>query len=151
LAIEEEHVIVSNRRARFEYHILDTIEVGIVLKGTEVKSVRGGKVNVQDSYASVHAGELFLYNLHISPFDKGNIHNHDPLRVRKLLAKKKEIRKLAEKVNEKGLTLIPLRIYFKQRHLKVEIGVCKGKKLYDKRQAVKERETKRELSRRIEE
>lgn len=139
--------ILTNRKARHEYLVLETLEVGIALVGTEVKSARDGKITVQDAYASVENGELFLYNLHISPFDKGNVHNHDPLRVRKLLAKKKEIVKLEQKVNEKGLTLIPLQIYFLGRHLKIELGVCKGKKTYDKRHALKERDMKREMER----
>jgi SsrA-binding protein len=139
--------ILTNRKARHEYLVLETLEVGIALVGTEVKSAREGKITVQDAYASVENGELFLYNLHISPFDKGNIHNHDPLRIRKLLAKKKEIVKLEQKVNEKGLTLIPLQIYFLGRHLKIELGVCKGKKTYDKRHALKERDIKREMER----
>ena len=151
MANDPEHInlILNNRRARHEYHVLESIEVGIVLRGTEVKSVRNGKINVQDAYASVVDGELFLHNMHISPFEKGNIHNHDPLRVRKLLARRKEIRKLAQKVNEKGLTLIPLQIYFSGRHLKIELGVCKGKKTYDKRQALKSRDIQREMDRQL--
>jgi len=140
-------LIMVNRRARHEYHVLETLEVGIVLRGTEVKSIRAGKVNLQDSYASIDNNELFLYNMHINPFEKGNIFNHDPLRVRKLLAKRKEIFKLAQKTNEKGLTLIPMQLYFVGRHLKVELGVCKGKKLYDKRESLKAREIKRDLER----
>jgi SsrA-binding protein len=136
-----------NRRARHEYHVLEALEVGIVLKGTEVKSIRAGKVNLQDSYAVVEHGELFLYNMHVNPFEKGNIFNHDPVRVRKLLAKRKEIFKLAQKTNEKGLTLIPLQLYFLGRHLKVEIGVCKGKKLYDKRESLKARDIQRDMER----
>ncbi|MDT8325536.1 MAG: SsrA-binding protein SmpB [Bacteroidota bacterium] len=151
MANDPEHInlILNNRRARHEYHVLESIEVGVVLRGTEVKSVRAGKINVLDAYASVVDGELFLHNMHISPFEKGNIHNHDPLRVRKLLARKKEIRKLGQKVNEKGLTLIPLQIYFSGRHLKIEIGVCKGKKTYDKRQALKKREIQRDMERQL--
>ncbi len=151
MANDPEHInlILNNRRARHEYHVLESIEVGVVLRGTEVKSVRAGKINVQDAYASVEDGELFLHNMHISPFDKGNIHNHDPLRVRKLLARKKEIRKLGQKVHEKGLTLIPLQIYFSGRHLKIEIGICKGKKTYDKRQALKKREIQRDMERQL--
>ena len=140
-------LIMVNRRARHEYHVLEALEVGIVLRGTEVKSIRAGKVNLQDSYASIDNNELFLYNMHINPFEKGNIFNHDPLRVRKLLAKRKEIFKLAQKTNEKGLTLIPLQLYFVGRHLKVELGVCKGKKLYDKRESLKARDIKRDLER----
>jgi SsrA-binding protein len=151
MANDPEHIklILNNRRARHEYHVLESIEVGIVLRGTEVKSVRDGKINVQDAYATVEEGELFLHNMHISPFDKGNIHNHEPLRVRKLLARRKEIRKLAQKVHEKGLTLIPIQIYFSGRHLKIELGVCKGKKTYDKRQALKSREIQRDMERQL--
>lgn len=141
--------ILTNRKARHEYLVIETLEVGIALRGTEVKSARAGKINLLDAYAAVDNGELFMYNMHISPFDKGNIFNHDPMRVRKLLAKKKEIRKLEQKVNEKGLTLIPLQLYFLGRHLKIEIGVCKGKKTYDKRHALKERDTKREMERQL--
>ena len=138
-------IVAKNRRARYEYFVIERIEVGIVLRGTEVKSIRAGKVNLQDSYATVENGELFLHNLHISPFEKGSIHNHDPLRVRKLLAKRKEIRKLSEKVHEKGLTLIPLELYFLNQNLKIELGICKGKKTYDKRQSLKKREIGREI------
>jgi SsrA-binding protein len=144
---EDITIIVTNRRARFEYHVLSSLEVGIVLKGTEVKSVRNRHVNLQDSYASVEQGQLMLFNMHISPFEKGNIFNHEPLRVRTLLAKKKEIRKLAQQVHEKGLTLIPLQLYFVKQYLKIELGVCKGKKAYDKREAIKKRDTARELQR----
>jgi SsrA-binding protein len=140
-------VIATNRKARYEYHISDSVEAGIALVGTEVKSIRAGNVNFQDAFAMVKDGELLLMSLHISPFDKGNIFNHDPVRVRKLLVHKKEIRRLAESVNEKGYTLIPLRIYLKGRRVKVEIGVAKGKKTYDKREAIKERDVKRELQR----
>lgn len=141
--------ILTNRRARHEYLVLERLEVGIVLRGTEVKSARAGKINLQDAYAAVENGELYMHNMHISPFEKGNVFNHDPVRVRKLLAKKKEIRKLEQKVNEKGLTLIPLQLYFLGRHLKIELGVCKGKKTYDKRHALKERDTRREMERRM--
>ncbi len=112
-----------------------------------MKSIRAGNVNFQDSYALVRDGELYLVSLHISPFEKGNIFNHDPVRQRKLLAKKREIRKLAQSVNEKGLTLIPLQLYFKGRHLKIELGVCKGKKTYDKRETVKARDAQRDMRR----
>ncbi|HOJ03989.1 MAG TPA: SsrA-binding protein SmpB [Bacteroidota bacterium] len=139
--------ILINRRARHEYHVLDTLEVGIVLRGTEVKSIRAGKVNLQDSYAAIDKGELYLHNMHISPFEKGNIFNHDPVRVRKLLARRKEILKLAQKTNEKGLTLIPLQVYFLGRHVKIELGICKGKKLYDKRESLKTRDIQREMER----
>ena len=146
-ANDEIKIIVTNRRARYEYHVLSTLEVGIVLKGTEVKSVRARQVNLQDSYATVTDGELFLYNMHISPFEKGNIFNHEPTRVRKLLAQKREIRKLAQQVNEKGLTLIPLQLYFVKQYLKIEIGICKGKKAYDKRETIKNRDIARDILR----
>lgn len=141
--------ILTNRRARHEYLVLETLEVGIALRGTEVKSARAGKINLQDAYAAIEHGELFMHNMHISPFEKGNIFNHEPMRVRKLLARKKEIRKLEQKVNEKGLTLIPLQLYFLGRHLKIELGVCRGKKTYDKRHALKERDTRREMERQL--
>jgi SsrA-binding protein len=144
---DETLVISTNRRARHEYLVLSTIEVGIVLRGTEVKSVRARQLNLSDSYAAVENGQLLLYNMHISPFEKGNIFNHDPLRVRVLLAHRKEIRRLAQNVNEKGLTLIPLQVYFVKQHLKIELGVCKGKKHYDKREALKQKDLARELRR----
>ncbi|MDH7515485.1 MAG: SsrA-binding protein SmpB [Bacteroidota bacterium] len=140
-------IIATNRRARHDYHILEIFEVGVVLQGTEVKSVRAGQVSFQDSYATVQGGELFLIHLHISPFEKGNVFNHDPVRTRKLLARKREIRKLSQYSLEKGLTLIPLQLYFKGPYLKIELGVCRGKKLYDKRQSVKEREIQRDIAR----
>jgi SsrA-binding protein len=143
----EERNILTNRRARHEYFIEESLEAGIALKGTEVKSVREGKVNFQDAYATVENGELWLLNLHISPFEKGNIHNHDPLRKRKLLVTRREIRKLGDKVNIKGMTLIPLRLYLKGRYVKVEIGVCKGKKFYDKRESMKKRDMQRDIER----
>ncbi len=143
----EEKNILTNRRARHEYFVLESIEAGIALVGTEVKSVRGGKVNFQDAYAVVENGELWLVSLHISPFEKGNIFNHDPVRKRKLLVSRREIKKLAEKVAVKGLTLIPLRLYMKGRYVKIELGICKGKKLYDKRETVKKRDIDRDLQR----
>ncbi len=147
-----EKVIVTNRRARRDYHVLDTYEAGIVLKGTEVKSLRAGKVHLKDSYAEVtDKGEIFLLSAHISPYEQGNIYNHDPERPRKLLLHKKEILRIASRVAEKGLTLIPLRMYFKRGRAKVELGVCKGKKLYDKRAAVQERQVKRDLERVVKE
>lgn len=139
--------ILTNRRARFEYHVLESIEVGIALRGTEVKSIRAGKVNLQEAYAEVSGSQLILRNMHVSPFEKGNIFNHDPLRARVLLAHRKEIRKLAVKTEEKGLTLIPLEVYFLGPHVKILLGVCKGKKLHDKREAIKSRETTRALRR----
>jgi SsrA-binding protein len=143
-----EKVIATNRKAFHDYTIEEKFEAGIVLKGTEVKSLREGKVNLRDSYARVDRNEIFLVHCHISPYSHGNIMNHDPLRPRKLLLHRKEINKLLGKTQQKGLTLVPLRIYFSPRgQAKVEIGVAKGKKLYDRREAIKEREAGREMER----
>lgn len=139
--------VVTNRKARFEYEILDKIEAGIVLKGTEVKSVRAGHVSLQESYATPHGGELFLEGCTIQPYEQGNINNHIPTRSRKLLLHKKELTKLLKRVAEKGLTLVPLAIYFKGSRLKVEIGLARGKKLYDKRETTKQRDVERSLRR----
>lgn len=143
--------ISRNRKAYHDYHIDETYEVGIVLKGTEVKSVRGAKVNLRDSYARVEGGELYLFNMHISPYDPGNRFNHDPRRTRKLLAHKAEIGRLAGKVQEKGYTLIPLKVYLKRGLVKVELGLGRGKKLYDKRRAIAERDQRREMERDLKE
>lgn len=136
-------VISENRRARHDYFIEETIEVGIVLQGTEVKSLRLGKVNIKDSFARVENGEVFLYGMHISPYEQGNRFNHDPLRVRKLLLHKREIRRLIGKTREDGYTLVPTRLYFSDGKCKVELGVAKGKRLYDKREAVAKRDATR--------
>jgi SsrA-binding protein len=145
-------IISTNRRARHDYTILETMEAGIVLKGTEVKALREGRANLQDSYASVDEEELWLHNTHISPYSMGNRFNHDPTRTRKLLMHAREIRRLIGKVQEKGLTLIPLRLYFNDSgKVKVEIGLGKGKKAYDKRRAIAERDAKRELRRAVRE
>lgn len=145
-AVEQQNV-VTNRRARHEYFILESYEAGLALRGTEVKSLRAGRANLQDGYVLVRRGEMWLVGMHVSPFEKGNINNHDPLRDRKLLLHRKEIGKLAAKLQEKGLALIPLRIYFKRNIAKVEIGVCKGKKFFDKRESIKAREVERQLQR----
>ncbi|HOF14949.1 MAG TPA: SsrA-binding protein SmpB [Spirochaetota bacterium] len=145
--MSSETEIVQNKKARFEYEILDTIEAGIVLKGTEVKSVRLKKVNIQDSYARIKDGEAFLYGMNISPYESGNIFNHDPLRVRKLLLHKQEIKRLTGKQQEKGLTLVPLKVYWKNGKVKVLLGLAKGKTLYDKRHDIKKRDSDRELQR----
>jgi len=138
--------LITNRKARHDYHILETFEAGIALVGTEVKSLREGKGNLKDSFARVENGELFLYNMHISPYEKGNIFNEDPLRTRKLLMHKKEIHRLAGQVKEKGLTLIPLKVYLNERGLiKVELALAKGKALYDKREDIKRRDANREV------
>ena len=140
--------IIENRRARHEYHILETYEAGIELKGTEVKSLRAGKSNLQDSYARVDNGELILYNMHISPYEQGNRFNHEPKRTRRLLMHKQEIMRLLGKIREKGLTLIPLKVYFNPRgRVKVELGLGQGKKSYDKRQDIAARDAKRDVDR----
>jgi SsrA-binding protein len=143
----EEKTVVTNRKALHDYFIIDRFEAGIALKGTEVKSLRQSNANLQDGYAFIRNGEVWLIGMHISPFEKGNINNHDPKRDRKLLLHKQEIRRLLGKIAEKGLTLIPLRIYFKKNIVKVELGIARGKKEYDKREAIKERETKRQIQR----
>jgi SsrA-binding protein len=143
-----EKVVATNRKAFHDYHIEDKLEAGIVLRGTEVKSLREGLVNLRDSYASVDRGEIFLHNCHINPYSHGNILNHEPLRPRKLLLHQKEINQLIGKTQQKGLTLIPLRIYFSQRgHAKVELALARGKKQYDRRATIKEREAGREVER----
>ncbi|NLY55929.1 MAG: SsrA-binding protein SmpB [Firmicutes bacterium] len=139
--------IATNRKARHDYHILESIEAGIVLKGTEIKSVRNGRVNLKDSFARVENGEVIVYNLHISPYDYGNRENHDPVRPRKLLLHRDEIRRLIGKTQEKGLTLIPLSMYIRNGYAKVELALAKGKKLYDKRDDIKQREMNREIER----
>jgi len=145
-----EKVVATNRKAFHDYHIEERLEAGIVLKGTEVKSLREGQVNLRDSYASVDRGELVLHHCHISPYSHGNIMNHDPVRPRKLLLHRKEINKLLGKSQQKGLTLVPLRIYFSPRGLaKVELALAKGKKQYDRREAIKAREVGREVERAI--
>jgi len=143
-----EKVVATNRKALHDYAIEEKLEAGIVLKGTEVKSLREGQVNLRDSYASVDHGELVLHHCHISTYSHGNIMNHDPVRPRKLLLHRKEINKLLGKTQQKGLTLVPLRIYFSPRGLaKVEIALARGKKQYDRREAIKDREAGRELAR----
>jgi SsrA-binding protein len=149
MAENERRVVVSNRKARHEYHILDTFEAGISLKGTEVKSLRKGNANLLDSYAVVKNGEVWLLGLHISPYEQGNINNHEPTRTRKLLLQRKQIRKLVGNVREKGLTLIPLSIYFKGPYAKVELALAQGKKHYDKREAISRRDAERELRQRL--
>jgi SsrA-binding protein len=140
-------LIGSNKKARFNYQIDAEYEAGIVLVGTEVKSIREGKVNFQDAYADYKNGEIFLRQLHITPYKQTFYNNHEPLRSRKLLLNKAEIKRLAKKINERGLTLIPLKIYFKNGKIKVRIGLAKGKKLYDKRDDIKKRDIKRDMDR----
>jgi SsrA-binding protein len=140
-----EQIVTKNRKAFHDYFIQETYEAGLMLVGTEVKSLREGKANLKESYALIKNGELFLLNCHISPYSHGNLQNHDPLRTRKLLLHKKEISKLWAKTSQQGLTLIPLKIYFKNGRAKVEIGLAKGKRQYEKRESIKEREVKREI------
>ena len=145
--LDEERIAISNRKARHEYEVLDSFEAGIVLKGSEVKSLRLGNANLQDSYAYLKGGEVWLSGMHINTYEQANILNHDPTRERKLLLHKKEIRKLIGKTAEKGLTLIPLKVYFKTGRAKVELGVCRGKRSYDKRAAIAKRESELEMRR----
>jgi len=139
-----EHLIADNRKARYDYHLFETFEAGIVLLGTEVKAIREGRVNLKDSYGRVEHGEVFLFNVHISPYSHQGYVTHEPLRRRKLLLNRAEIRKLIGKTVERGLTLIPVRMYFKYGRVKVAISVAKGKKNYDKRETIRRREIDRE-------
>jgi SsrA-binding protein len=139
-------VLADNRRARHDYFIEETYEAGVALRGTEVKSVRAGRVNLRDSYAQVENGQLILYNLHISPYEQGNRFNHDPIRPRVLLMHKREIMRLLGLTQAKGYTLIPTRMYLRNGRIKVEVGLAKGKKLYDKREAAAERSARREMA-----
>ena len=143
--------ITVNRQARHEYFVLDSFEAGIELVGTEVKSIRNGGVNLKDSWCSIDNGELFVKGMHISPYEKGNIFNKDPFRVRRLLMHRKEINSLFGKVKQEGLTLIPLSLYFKDSRVKIQIGLCKGKKLHDKREDIAKRDAKREIERSVKE
>ncbi|MCX7841966.1 MAG: SsrA-binding protein SmpB [Clostridia bacterium] len=144
-------VVSQNKKARHDYFIEQTLEAGIVLSGTEVKSVRQGKVNLKDSYAAIEHGEVILYGMHISPYEQGSIFNKDPLRDRKLLLHRYEINRLVGLVQQKGLTLVPLQVYLKRGKVKIELGVGKGKKLYDKRDDIAERDAKREIDRKLKE
>jgi len=139
--------ILRNKKARFEYEILDTYEAGIVLKGTEVKSIRDKKVNIQESYARIYNGEVYLVGMNISLYEKGNFFNHEPLRERKLLLHKFEIKKLIGKLNERGYTLVPLRMYIKNAKVKIELGLGKGKNTHDKRRTIQDRDMKRDMNR----
>lgn len=136
--------VATNRKARFHYHVESTLEAGIVLLGTEVKSLRDGKVNFQDSYASINGYTVTLHGVHISPYGHGNINNHEPTRDRRLLLHRREIDKLRGRVNERGYTLVPLEVYFSGNYAKVKLGLCRGKKQHDKRAAIQEREQQRE-------
>ena len=143
---EERRTIAKNNKAFHDYFIDSKLECGIALAGTEVKSIREGKVNLKDSYAGIKNGELFIYQMHISPYEKGNIFNKDPLRTRKLLVHKHEILKLIGMVKQKGIALVPLELYWDKNHVKVEIGIARGKKLYDKRQDIAKKEAERRIA-----
>jgi SsrA-binding protein len=151
MAKDEVKVIAQNKKARHDYFIEETYEAGIVLSGTEVKSVRAGKVNLKDSYAMIKDGEVFINNMHISPYEKGNIFNKDPIRTRKLLLHKKEISKLIGYITQKGYSLIPLRVYMVRGLVKIDLAIAKGKKAYDKRQDIAKRDAKREIERQFKE
>jgi len=142
-------IIATNKKAYHEYFIDDVYEAGLVLQGTEVKSVRAGQVSIKEAYCRIRNGEVFVENMNINPYEQGNRENHDPLRVRKLLLHGDEIVKLIKKVDEKGLSLVPTKIYFKNRRAKLEVGVGRGKKLYDKRETLKRKQADREASRAI--
>ena len=139
--------IADNRKARHDYFVLEAMEAGIELVGTEVKSIRTGSVNLKDSWVDVVNGELMVLGMHISPYEIGNIFNRDPVRPRRLLAHKMEIRRLAAEIKQNGLTLVPLKLYFKGSRVKVEVGLCKGKKLYDKRATAAQKDAKRDIDR----
>lgn len=142
---KEDNIIVSNPKARHDYFIDNTLECGIELIGTEVKSIRDGKVNLKDSYAQIKNNELYIYSMHISPYEKGNIFNKDPLRPRKLLIHKHEIQKLIGLIKQKGVALVPLSIYWNKNHIKLELAVAHGKKLYDKRQDIAKKDAERRM------
>ena len=144
-------IAAQNRKAHHDYFVEDRYEAGIELFGTEVKSIRAGTLNLKDSYCTVKGGELFVHSMHISPYEKGNIFNKDPVRTRRLLMHKREIRKLHDLIKQDGYTLVPLSVYFRDARVKVEVGLCKGKKNYDKREAAAKRDAKREIDRTMKE
>lgn len=144
---EKIKVLAENRKARHEYFIEDSYEAGIILTGTEIKSIRAGRVNLKDSYAEIKNGEVWLVQMHISPYEQGNRFNHDPLRKRKLLLNRAEINRLSSRVQQQGMTLIPLKIYLKHGLAKIELGLCKGKKTYDKRDDIAKRDAQRDVER----
>ncbi|HAC2490030.1 TPA_asm: SsrA-binding protein SmpB [Listeria monocytogenes] len=144
-------LVAQNKKARHDYAIEETFEAGIVLQGTEIKSVRNARVNLKDSYARIDKGEIFLHNMHISPYEQGNRYNHDPLRTRKLLLHKKQISRLIGETKESGYSIVPLKMYIKDGYAKVLIGVARGKKKYDKRQDLKQKEAKRDIERALKE
>ncbi|MBR2833291.1 MAG: SsrA-binding protein SmpB [Bacilli bacterium] len=140
---------INNRKAKYDYEIVDTIEAGIVLTGTEIKSIRNGKANLKDSYATIKNNEAILINMHISPYEQGSIFNHNETRTRKLLLHKKEILKLNEKIHMEGFTLVPIKLYFKGSIAKILLGIAKGKKAYDKRETIKKRDIERDIKARM--
>lgn len=144
---EPQKLIANNKKAYHEYFIEETFEAGVSLHGTEVKSMRMGKCSIKESFIRIEDGEIFVYGMHVSPYEKGNIFNKDPLRVKKLLMHKYEINKLAGKVAEKGYTLVPLQVYFKNGRVKTQIGLARGKKLYDKRESIAKKDQRREMER----
>ncbi|WP_018660893.1 SsrA-binding protein SmpB [Heyndrickxia acidiproducens] len=143
----EGKVLAQNKKARHDYFIEETYEAGIVLQGTEIKSIRASRVNLKDSFARIEKGEVYLYNMHISPYEQGNRYNHDPLRIRKILLHRKQINKLIGETKEQGYSLVPLKIYLKNGYAKVLLGLARGKKNYDKREALKRKEANREIER----
>ena len=151
MAKEQGKLIANNKKAYHDFFILDTYEAGIALHGTEVKSLRMGKCSIKESFIRIENGEVFIYGMHVSPYEKGNIFNKDPLRVKKLLLHKSEINKLLGKVKEKGMSVVPLKVYFKGSLVKVEIGLAKGKKLYDKRDDIAKKDQQREAQREFKE
>lgn len=147
MAKESKKIIANNKKAFYDYFIEDKYEAGIELAGTEVKSMRMGKCSIKESFVRIENGEVFVYGMHVSPYEKGNIFNKDPLRVKKLLMHRYEINKLEGKIKEKGYTLVPLQVYFKDGKVKVEIGLARGKKLYDKRESIAKKDARREAQR----
>lgn len=144
---DNQNVKATNRKARHEYDIIDTVEAGMMLKGTEIKSIRDSRINIQDGFASVENGEIYLFNVHISPYEAGNRYNVDPMRKRKLLMHQDQIKKLNREIQQAGMTLVPLRVYIKNGFAKVLIGLAKGKKQHDKREDLKRREQERDIDR----
>ena len=142
-------VIALNKKANYDYFLFDTYEAGLVLEGSEIKSLRGGNVNLKDSYAKIENGEVFIYSMHISPYEQGNRYNHKPERTRKLLLNKQEIRKMSDKIKKEGYTIVPLELFLSHGFAKIEIGLAKGKKLYDKREAIAKKTMDRDIARQI--
>ena len=148
---DEKQTVAQNKKARHDYFVLETYEAGIELFGTEVKSIRKGRLNLKDSWCSIDGGEIFVKGMHISPYEQGNIFNRDPMRVRRLLMHKREINRLLGVTKQQGLTLVPLSVYFLKGRAKLEVGLCKGKKLYDKREVAAEKDAKRNMERNFKE